>query len=212
MTCLWTPQDPSRAHGEAAEAFLLRRAAQHPPLALDASGGLPDPAEAVLAAADAAEAAPLGSVAFSAIWARYKDGDITQPVFLAYCAEARKHRGFAHLWGYQSGAPDWTQAPCCVWEAIAVGLSPNDLRAIASRGDLRDDVLADYQQVWRRIAPRFSDNWIEHESTPLRPRAAEALALYANPVRRAPLDRSAAAAFEARRFAASCTYGSRPRW
>ena len=114
MTCLWTPQDPSRAHGEAAEAFLLRRAAQHPPLALDASGGLPDPAEAVLAAADAAEAAPLGSVAFSAIWARYKDGDITQPVFLAYCAEARKHRGFAHLWGYQSGAPDWTQAPCCV--------------------------------------------------------------------------------------------------
>ena len=99
MTGLWTPQDPNRALGEAAEAFMLRRAAQHPALALDALEGLPDPAKAVLAAADDAEAEPLGSVAFATIWARYENGDITQPVFLAYCAEARKHRGFAHLFG-----------------------------------------------------------------------------------------------------------------
>ena len=200
---IWTPEDPARAPGEPVDAFLLRRAAQRPAMAQDASGELPDPAEALLLAADGAEAAPLGSVAFTAIWARYEAGDISQPVFLAYCIEARKHRGFAHLWGYQRGAPDWTCAPCCVWEAIACGLSPNDLRAIGARGALRDDVLADYQQVWRRIAPRFSDTWVEHESTPLRPRAAEARALFNNPVRRAPIDRSTRAALGARAYAAS---------
>lgn len=204
----WAPSTPARASDEAAEAFLLRRAAQHPPLTLDASGGLPDPtalavAEAALQAADQAEAAALARTPFAEVWSMYESGDLTQPTFLAYCAEARKHRGFAHPWGYQSGAPDWTRAPCCVWEAIVCGMSPNDLRAIEQRGDLRDDVLADYQQVWRRVAPRFSDTWAEHETTPLRPRAAEALALWANPVRRAPIDRSTAAAFETRRWAAS---------
>ena len=38
---------------------------------------------------------------------------------------------------------------------------------------------------------------------PLRPRAAEALALFNNPVRRAPINRSARAAFSARAYAAS---------
>ena len=163
--------------------------------------------EAVLASADHAEAAPLGSVAFREIWRRYEDGEITQPVFRVYCAEARKHRGFAHLFGYQRGAPDWTRAPCCVWEAFACGLSPNDLRDIAARGDLRDDVLDDYRQVWRRVAPRFSDTWAEHETTPLRPRAAEALALFLNPVRRAPSDRAAEALAASRRWQA--LYGPR---
>lgn len=200
---LWTPDDPEKRAGETVEAFLLRRAAQHPPLQEDAPEGRPDPAEVVLASADHAEAAPLGSVAFREIWRRYEDGEITQPVFLAYCVEARKLRGFAHAYGYCEGAPRWTHAPCCVWEAFTCGLSPNDLRDIATRGALRDDVLADYQQVWRRIAPRFSDTWVEHESTPLRPRAAEALALFNNPVRRAPIDRSARAALRARAYAAS---------
>jgi hypothetical protein len=204
---LWTPDDPEKRAGEAVEAFLLRRAAQHPPLQEDAPEGRPDPAEAVLASADHAEAAPLGSVAFQEIRRRYEDGEITQPVFLVYCAEARKHRGFAHLFGYQRGAPDWTRAPCCVWEAFACGLSPNDLRNIAARGDLRDDVLDDYRQVWRRVAPRFSDTWAEHETTPLRPRAAEALALFLNPVRRAPIDRAAEALAASRRWQA--LYGPR---
>jgi hypothetical protein len=200
---LWTPDDTEKRAGEAVEAFLLRRAAQHPPMQENAPEGRPDPAEAALVSADHAEAAPLGSVAFREIWRRYEDGEITQPVFLVYCAEARKHRGFAHLFGYQRGAPDWTRAPCCVWEAFACGLSPNDLRNIAARGDLRDDVLDDYRQVWRRVVPRFSDTWAEHESTPLRPRATEALALFNNPVRRAPIDRSARAALRARAYAAS---------
>ena len=200
---LWTPDDPEKRAGEAVEAFLLRRAAQHPPLQEDAPKGRPDPAEAVLASADHAEAAPLGSVAFREIWRRYEDGEITQPVFLVYCAEARKHRGFAHLFGYQRGAPDWTRAPCCVWEAFACGLSPNDLRDIAAR----DDVMDDYRQVWRRVAPRFSDTWAEHETTPLRPRAAEALALFLNPVRRAPIDRAAEALATSRRWQA--LYGPR---
>ena len=204
---LWTPDDPEKSAGEAVEAFLLRRAAQHPPLQEDAPEGRPDPAEAVLASADHAEAAPLGSVAFREIWRRYEDGEITQPVFRVYCAEARKHRGFAHLFGYQRGAPDWTRAPCCVWEAFACGLSPNDLRDIAARGDLRDDVLDDYRQVWRRVVPRFSDTWAEHETTPLRPRAAEALALFLNPVRRAPIDRAAEALAASRRWQA--LYGPR---
>jgi hypothetical protein len=70
-------------------------------------------------------------------------------------------------------------------------------------GGSGNDVLADYLQVWRRIAPRFSDTWVEHEGTPLRPRAAEALGLFNNPVRRAPIDRSARAALRARAYAAS---------
>ncbi len=204
---LWTPDDPEKRAGEVAEAFLLRRAAQHPPMQKNAPEGRPDPAEAVLASADHAEAAPLGSVAFREIWRRYEDGEITQPVFLVYCAEARKHPGFAHLFGYQRGAPDWTRAPCCVWEAFACGLSPNDLRDIAARGDLRDDVLDDYRQVWRRVAPRFSDTWAEHETTPLRPRAAEALELFLNPVRRAPIDRGAESLAASRRRQA--LYGPR---
>lgn len=204
---LWTPDDPEKRAGEAVEAFLLRRAAQHPPLQENAPEGRPDPAEAVLASADHTEAAPLGSVAFREIWRRYEDGEITQPVFLLYCAEARKHRGFAHLFGYQRGAPDWTRAPCCVWEAFTCGLSPNDLRDIAARGDLRDDVMDDYRQVWRRVAPRFSDTWAEHETTPLRPRAAEALELFLNPVRRAPIDRDTEALAASRRWQA--LYGPR---
>jgi len=204
---LWTPDDPEKRAGEAVEAFLLRRAAQHPPLQENAPEGRPDPAEAVLACADHAEAAPLGNVAFREIWRRYEDGEITQPVFLVYCIEARKHRGFAHRWGYCEGAPRWTHAPCCVWEAFACGLSPNDLRDIAARGDLRDDVLDDYRQVWRRVAPRFSDTWAEHETTPLRPRAAEVLELFLNPVRRAPIDRAAEALAASRRWQA--LYGPR---
>ena len=154
---LWTPDDPEKRAGEAVEAFLLRRAAQHPPLQEDAPEGRPDPAEAVLASADHAEAAPLGSVAFREIWRRYEDGEITQPVFLVYCAEARKHRGFAHLFGYQRGAPDWTRAPCCVWEAFACGLSPNDLRDIAAIIDMIETfpTNGDYSEIVRIAQQRL---------------------------------------------------------
>ena len=45
---LWTPDDPEKRAGETVEAFLLRRAAQHPPLQEDAPEGRPDPAEIIL--------------------------------------------------------------------------------------------------------------------------------------------------------------------
>lgn len=199
----WRHGDPARAPGEPAAAFLTRRAAQHPPATEGLPQGLPDPAEALLAEADALEAAALDRTPFAEVWAMWESGDLTQPVFTAYCSAARRHRAFAHPFGYCEGAPRWTHAPCCAWEAVACGMSPSDLRESERRGVLRGDVLADYRQVWRRAAPRLSDTWEEHGRGPLRPRAAEALALLANPARRAPIDRSARAAFEARRWAAS---------
>jgi hypothetical protein len=204
---LWTPEEPEKRAGEAPEAFLLRQAAQHPPMRADAPEGQPDPAEALLALVDQTAANALWPVAFKEIWRRYEEGELTQPVFTAYCAAARKHQSFAHPWGYHEGAPRWTGAPCCVWEAFVFGKSPNDMEHWMRLGLLRDDVLTDYQQVWRRVAPRFSDTWAEHETTPLRPRTAEALELFLNPVRRAPIDRAAEALAASRRWQA--LYGPR---
>ena len=200
---VWSP-GPAKAAGEPAEAFLLRRASEYPAPAQAASLGLLGPtlgldglvsdsmsaAEAALRAADEREALALWSAPFGRVWAMWGSGDLTQPVFLAYCQKARLHQGFAHPWGYQRGVPDWTRGPCCVWEAVLCGLSPNAIRESRDRGlGPSDEVYEDYRQVWRRGAARLSDNWIDAGEGPLRLRAAEALALLENPVRRAPLDR-----------------------
>jgi hypothetical protein len=147
-------------------------------------------AEAALRAADERETLALWSAPFGRVWAMWESGELTQPVFMAYCQKARLHQGFAHPWGYQRGAPDWTRGPCCVWEAVLCGLSPNAVRESRERGlGPSDEVYEDYRQVWRRGAARLSDNWADAGEGPLRLRAAEALALLANPVRRAPIDR-----------------------
>jgi hypothetical protein len=147
-------------------------------------------AEAALRAADEREVLALWSAPFGRVWAMWEGGELTQPIFLAYCGKARLHQGFAHPWGYQRGAPDWTRGPCCVWEAVLCGLSPNAVRESRERGlGPSDEVYEDYRQVWRRGAARLSDNWADAGEGPLRLRAAEALALLANPVRRAPIDR-----------------------
>jgi hypothetical protein len=127
-------------------------------------------AEAALRAADEREALALWSAPFGRVWAMWESGELTQPVFMAYCQKARLHQGFAHPWGYQRGAPDWTRGPCCVWEAVLCSLSPNAVRESRERGlGPSDEVYEDYRQVWRRGAARLSDNWADAGEGPLRP-------------------------------------------